>query len=159
MIEFRKITEFPRGTLLEQLLDAYSFHEGCRQHWHGDWVAYDDFFYDNPHIAERYGFVTVLDSKPIGHISWDPRNLPEYVTIGHNCILAQYKGNGYGKMQLQEALRRIKTYDVKKIIVGTNALFLPAQKNYESAGFVKVGERENPDTPFAGHYIDYEMLL
>jgi hypothetical protein len=45
-----------------------------------------------------------LDGEPIGHISWDPRNLPEYVAIGYNCIASKYKGNGYGKRQLQEAI-------------------------------------------------------
>lgn len=159
MITFRPITDFPRGTLYHQLMDAYSFHDSCCQYWHNDWIAYDDFFYENPSIAENFGFVTVLDGTPIGHISWDPRNRPDYVIIGHNCILTQYKGKGYGKMQLQEALLRIKTCGVKKILVGTNTLFLSAQKNYESVGFVKIGERENTETPFAGKYIDYELLL
>lgn len=52
-----------------------------------------------------------------------------------------------------------KEYDVNKIIVTTNEITLPAQKNYESVGFVKVRERINKDTPFAGKYIDYEIVL
>ena len=77
-----------------------------------------------------------------GHISWDPRNRPDYVEIGHNCILTKYKGNGYGKLQLQESIRRIKEYDdLKKIIVTTNEITFSAQKNYESVGFIKVKKK------------------
>ena len=39
---------------------------------------------------------------------------------------------------MREAVRRIVEYpDLKRIIVTTNALLIPAQRNYESAGFVK----------------------
>ena len=67
MIEFKKPSEFPKGTFYNQLADEFSF-------------------------------VTVVDGEPVGHISWDPRNCPEYVEIGHNCILTKYKGKGYGKI-------------------------------------------------------------
>lgn len=159
MITFERITAFPQGTLYRQLLDAYSFDARCRIHWEENWREHDRFFYTHPELADRYGFVTLLHGKPIGHITWDPRSRPESVSIGHNCILTACKGNGYGKLQLREALRRIHTLGAAKIIVTTNALTLPAQKNYESVGFIKTGERPNPDTPFAGNYIDYELRL
>lgn len=52
-----------------------------------------------------------------------------------------------------------KEYDVKNIIVTTNEITFSTQKNYESVGFIKVNERVNRETPFAGNYIDYEILL
>ena len=161
MIEFRKISDFPKGTLYDQLADAYSFHPDCRRYWDGMWKEYDDFFYSNlGSFADECGFITAIDGVAVGHISWDPRKSPQSVSIGHNCIITDFKGRGYGKMQLQEAIRRIvKKYDAEKIIVTTNELTLPAQKNYESAGFVKIARRKNADTPFAGDYIDYEMIL
>ena len=160
MIEFKKISEFPKGILYEQLVDAYSFNEKCKKAWDDTWKEYDEFFFKNPEIANKYAFITVLDGVPIGHISWNPRNKPEYVEIGHNCIIAEYKGKGYGHIQLAEAIRRIKEYEgLKKIKVSTNELMIPAQRNYESVGFVKVGERENKETPFSGKYIDYEIVL
>lgn len=160
-IEFRKISDFNRGILYQLLVDAYSFDERCRQCWNKDWKEFDDFFYDNLEIADMYGFVTTLDGQPIGHISWDPRNRPEYVQIGHNCIATKYKGKGYGKRQLSEAVRRIRQYDsLKKIIVNTNALMIPAQRNYESVGFEFVQRRENEGAAsFSGDFIDYEMKL
>ena len=160
MLEFKKVSEFPKGTLYNQLVDAYSFNTDCKKNFNDMWLEYDDFFYSNLDIANKYAFVTVLDGKAIGHISWDPRNRPDYVEIGHNCIITEYKGNGYGRLQLQEAIHRIKEYDdLKKIIVTTNKILLPAQKNYESVGFVKVRERINNETPFSGNYIDYEINL
>ena len=160
MIEFKKITEFPRGTLYNQLVDAYSFNEKCIKNWDKMWIEHDEFFYNNKEITDKYSFITVLDGVPIGHISWDPRNRPDYVEIGHNCILTKYKGKGYGHLQLEEAIRRIKEYNnLKKIIVSTNELMVSAIKNYESVGFVKEGERENKETPFLGKYIDYVILI
>ena len=160
MIELKKISEFPRGTLYNQLVDAYSFNDECQKTWGSMWKEHDDFFYNNLDIADKYAFITVLDGEPIGHISWDPRHRPDYVEIGHNCIIIKYKNKGYGHIQLEEAIRRIKDYnDLKKIIVTTNEIFVSAQRNYESVGFIKVGERENKETPFSGKYIDYEMVL
>ncbi len=60
---------------------------------------------------------------------------------------------------MQEAINRIKKYDIKKIFVTTNEMLLPAQKNYESVGFVRVRNRANHETPFSGDYIDYEIIL
>ncbi len=160
MINFKKPSEFPKGTLYNQLVDAYSFNGECKKTWDTSWKEYDDYFYDHLDIADKYCFITILDGEPIGHISWDPRHKPDYVEIGHNCILTKYKGKGYGYFQLEEAIRRIKEYnDLKKIIVTTNELFIPAQKNYESVGFKKIGERDNKETPFSGKYIDYELVL
>lgn len=160
MIEFKKISAFSKGTLYSQLVDAYSFNDNCKKYWNDMWKEYDNFFYENlDNIADKFGFITVVDGNVVGHISWDPRNIPAYVIIGHNCIISKYKGNGYGKIQLEEAIRRIKEYNIKKIIVTTNELTYPAQKNYESVGFKKIGVRKNNETPFSGDYIDYEFNI
>lgn len=159
MIEYMKISDFPKGTLYNQLVDAYSFNQCCKEHWNDVWLEYDNFFYHNKNIADTCGFITVADGSVVGHITWDPRNIPDYAIIGHNCILSKYKGKGLGKAQLTEAIRRIKEYDVKKIIVTTNEITFAAQKNYESVGFQKIKVRENRETPFAGNYIDYAQNL
>ena len=46
-------------------------------------------------IADKYGLVTCLGEEPIGVVTWDSRNRPEYVEIGHNGIREKYKGQGY----------------------------------------------------------------
>ena len=62
MIEFKKISEFPKGTLYQQLIDAYSFNDECQKNWDSMWQEYDEFFYSNLDlIADNYCFITVLD--------------------------------------------------------------------------------------------------
>jgi ribosomal protein S18 acetylase RimI-like enzyme len=156
-IEFEEINQFPRGTLADMLADAYGFDPRWAAEHLEDWRSLDSFFFDNPAIAEKYGFVTVVDDEPVGFISWDPRHRPEYEEIGHNCILARYKRRGYGTLQLREAVRRILLDRPRRIVVTTNASLLPAQKMYERAGFRKVNERPSPAS-FAGALFDYEFL-
>ena len=99
-IQFRKFTDFKRGIIYDILKDAYSFDSRCFECWGKDWKEFDDFFFDNPEIADKYGFVTCLDGDAIGFISWDPRNQPDYVEVGHSGIRTEHKGKGYGKKQL-----------------------------------------------------------
>lgn len=159
-IEFKKFTEFNRGIMYDILKDAYSFDKRCQLIWDNNWRESDDFFFNNPNIAEKYGLVTCLLGEPIGFICWDPRNFPEYVEIGHNGIRTKYKGNGYGKEQLQEAIRRIKKYKgLKEIRVSTNRNLI-APKNYESVGFTIYESRSNhTESAFTGDYLYYKILL
>ncbi len=158
-LTYEKISDFEKGTLNKLLVDAYSFDNRWKARFEEEWIEFDKFFFQNLGIADKYGFVTVLDGKAIGHITWDPRNMPEYVQIGHNCIASQYKGNGYGKKQLQEAIYRIQQYEgLEKIIVGTNRNLI-AQHNYESVGFTLCQTRKNLDDTFSGDYLDFEMIL
>lgn len=152
-VNFNKVSDFNRGILRELLSDAYSFDCSIEKEYGCDWQAFDDFFYNNPDIADKCGFITVLNNKAIGFVSWNPTMMPEYVEIGHNCIAAKYKCNGYGKLQLQEAMNRIIKHDVKKIIVTTSEILVPAQKMYESAGFVFLQKRAKKSV--FGDDIDY----
>lgn len=160
MLEFKKFTDFPRGMMYEILADAYSYDERNKAVWDDNWHESDDFFYDNPEIAEKYGLVTCLDGYPIGFVTWDPRQRPEYVEIGHNAIREAYKRQGYGHMQLAEAISRIKKYEgLKRIIVCTNSKLI-APKNYESVGFVLYDRKaNNTDSAYNGEYLYYEISL
>lgn len=159
-IEFRKITEFPRGTLASLLKDGYSFEPKFAYYWQKQWQEFDDFFYDNPHIAEKYGFISVLDDEPIGFVSWDPRKLPEYAEVGHNCIAMKHKGNGYGRRQMQEAVNRIIEQGAKRIVVCTNEKLVAAQRTYESVGFRFVRKSKETICPeCAGQRKHYEIIV
>ena len=65
MIEFKKPSEFPKGTLYKQLVDAYSFNDECIKVWKTPQKEYDEYFYNNLDIADKYCFITVLDGVPI----------------------------------------------------------------------------------------------
>ena len=159
-IKFKKISDFKRGILIELLKDAYSFYCRYEQRWYFNWQDCDNFYFDNLEIANRYGFVTTLNDEPIGFAVWDPRNMPEYAEIGHNCIVSKQKGKGYGKIQLQEAVNRISQCDVRKIIVTTDDVLTPAQRMYESVGFKldKKMKEQNIDD-FVCEHIDYVYFL
>ncbi len=159
-IEFRSIVEFPGGTLCALLKEGYSFEPKFERDCIKQWQEFDDFFYDNPHIAEVSGFMTVLNNKPIGFVSWNPTNIPISVEIGHNCISDKYKGNGYGIRQMQEVVKRIIVQGAEKIIVTTNEILIPAQHTYESAGFQFVDKCEEPNiAEYAGMRINYELIV
>ena len=140
MIEFKKISDFPKGTLYSQLADAYSFHPDCKTYWDKMWKEYDDFFYSNlDSIADKCGFITTVDGIAIGHISWDPRKKPAYVSIGHNCTLHGCKINdnvivGMGSIILNGAnigenciigagslITQNKSFEPGKLILGSPA--------------------------------------
>lgn len=159
-IEFQNINSFPRGTLKNMLIDAYSFEPRFERDWHVQWQEFDDFFYDNPKIAETCGFITTSGGVPIGFVTWNPTNLPVSVEIGHNCILSKYKGNGYGKAQMIEAVKRITKLKPDKIVVWTNDICVPAQFTYTKAGFHFVGKSAETYHPeYSGQRIHYEINL
>jgi ribosomal protein S18 acetylase RimI-like enzyme len=63
-------------------------------------------------------------------------------------------------MQLQEAVKRMINKKVKKLLVTTDELLVPAQKNYERVGFIFVQKRKNEwNQEYAGKLMDYEMKL
>lgn len=133
---------FPRGTLVSMLSEAYQALPELAERDGNSWREFDDFFFDRPVILETCGLMSVAEGKPVGFITWDPRGLPEKVEIGHNCILPAYRGRGYGKAQLGEALARIRARLPRtvRVMTGTGVFFLPARRMYESQGFVATGE-------------------
>lgn len=52
MFEFKKIADFPRGTIYNILQDAYSYDARNEEIWENNWKETDDFYYDNPEIAD-----------------------------------------------------------------------------------------------------------
>lgn len=101
-LKFKRVGDLDIGLLFDLLADAYYFDSRYEHIFGSYWPDFDKFFFDNLHIANKYAFVTTLYNQTIGFISWDPRQLPEYVEIGYNYIASKYKGNGYGNLQLQE---------------------------------------------------------
>lgn len=159
-LKYKKVSAFEKGTLYNLLKDSYSYDPRIEKYFHLNWKNCDDFFYENIQIADKCCFITTLNNEAIGFFSWDPRNMPMYIEIGHNCIATKYKGLKYGKLQLEEALHRMMKMDINKITVTTNESLIPAQKNYESVGFIKVRTRRNDtETSFLGNYVDYELKI
>ncbi len=69
VLEFKKFTDFPRGTMYSILQDAYAYDARNKEIWEKNWKESDDFFYDNPDIAEKYGLVSCIAGEAIGFVT------------------------------------------------------------------------------------------
>lgn len=79
-----------------------------------------------------------------------------------NCILPEYRSQGFGKEQLRHVIETIKQngYTTVKVSTGQQEFYYPAQKQYESVGFkeIKRDVMKNPDSDQLGR-IYYELSL
>ena len=112
----------------------------------------------HPEVA-RCTLITEENGIPIGLGSYDPRQRPALGIVGHNAIIPSAQGKGYGKIQLQEILRRMKDWGIKKarVSTGDHPFFASAQKNYQSVGFKET--RRFIDPAWESGQIEYEMSL
>lgn len=145
-LEFVPFSRFSHGFILDMLIQAYTpiwtdheLHEEIPR-----WKEYDAELFDNldKGIA-RCGFGTMLGKTPVGFAAWFPFR-PDQYHVGHNCILPEYQGNGYGTAQMREVLRRIKERDVRFAVVTT--IGAPAIRMYEKAGF-KIVSKDSFEEP------------
>jgi hypothetical protein len=156
----RKFSEYAPGTLLALLTDAYSRAPEIVGRRKADWADFDAFVYDHLSVLDRCGFVTVEAGTPIGFMSWDPRNLPDSVEIGHNCIVRAHQGKGKGLTQLRIGIDRIGLQNPERIVVRTGAgdFFAPARKMYLTAGFQYRGTTRTNDG-LIPETVEYELEL
>lgn len=131
--------------------------------WDGEtqgWERFDADVYGDRGGIGGCTFLSWCDDKIIGFASFDPRQWPSVGIIGHNGILPEYQGQGFGKQQIAEILRRFRDMGFKKAKVSTldHPFFIPAQSMYRSCGFC-----ESRRTPWEGsqkyRLIEYEQEL
>ena len=89
MVLFRKFTDFPRGTLYDILQDAYSFDPRNKEIWDKNWHDSDDFFYDNPSIADTCGLVTCIEEVLSPGIPGIGRNMWRSATTGSGSSIRE----------------------------------------------------------------------
>jgi len=146
---FKPIPGHEQGLIFRMLQAAYvspaRFEAGLLAAWAPEWQAYDAEIFDAPDTVGAAGFVTYLGPDIIGFASWDPRQHPTGI-IGHNCILPEFRGNGYGQKQVAEVLRRLQAAGFTRARVATGDLdgFLPAQKMYLACGFRETKRISDP---------------
>ena len=144
MIVFKNFDSLEKGTIFDALSKIYStypFKENdIKNEWCENWKEYDQLIFNNMETVGKAGFVTMNQEIMLGFCSWDPRNVPEYVIVGHNGILPAYRGNKYGSMQIFHMLELFKKHGFNKAYVTTGAedFFIPAQKMYEACGFREI---------------------
>ena len=156
----RKFSDYKPGIVSDLLHSAYSRNQDIVKIHSSDWKEFDKFIYENLSFMDFTGFISEIDNKPIGFMSWDPRLHPQSVEIGHNCIINDLQGQKLGKEQLLKGLKIISVNRPETLIVKTGNIdfFIPAQKMYESAGFVKQKIIRHND-PVVPEIILYSMKL
>ena len=164
MLTFTPITEHKRGTLASLLTQSYAamraVDPGFWKEESPKWDCVDREAFDNPDTIGKCTFVTCLDGQVIGFGSFDPRQAPEVGVVGHNCILLEFRGRGFGKAQVQEIVQRLAERGIRKAAVSTadHPFFIPAQRMYTACGFRET-RRHVPDPERGLRVIEYEMEL
>jgi RimJ/RimL family protein N-acetyltransferase len=107
----------------------------------------DNGTFDNPDTIGRCTLFSCIDNQLIGFFNWDFRKIPHEGVIGHNCILPEHCGYGYGKEQIKEVMDIFLSRSTKVIKVTTDdhPFFIPAQNTYLSCGFLEVARSKSND--------------
>jgi GNAT superfamily N-acetyltransferase len=164
LLTFIPVTQYKAGTIASLLHRCYAKILSAEPlYWQTEetnWLQFDREAFGNPETVGQCVFITCLGEEEIGFGSFDPRQRPELGTIGHNCILPDFQGKGYGKRQILEILERFKQMGIKRARATTSEhpFFLPAQKMYIECGFQEkrrlIG---GPDPRYK--VVEYEMEL
>ena len=121
---------------------------------------FDREVFKNAKTVGSCTFVTTLNSDIVGMASYDPRQAPKLGIIGHNCILPEHQKKGYGKQQILEVIKRLRSRDIFRVIVSTSEhpFFEPARKMYLSCGFTELErKRKHPEDLYRTIYYGMEL--
>lgn len=157
-LTFNNINKYEPGTISRLL--SLSYEEILDKQLQQQFKQFDRAVFENPDTVGVCTFITSLGRDIIGMASYDPRHAPEQAIIGHNCVLPQYRKNGYGKQQILEIIKRLKSRNVSQILVSTSEhpFFEPAKKIYLSCGFTE-SERKKRQPQDNYKTIYYELKL
>ena len=158
MLKFEPITKYEKGIVISLL--SQSWAELWNDELEEKMKQYEREVFGNPDTVGACIFISTLNGKPVGMASWDPRQRPELGIIGWICVLPEFQGRSFGKIQIKEILRRLKRDGFKKAFVrtGEHSFFTSAQKMYVACGFKESKRDSTGDQPGYGT-IDYEIKL
>ncbi len=163
-VKFESPLQFKAGIIVSLLERSYAEIISTNpDHWNQEkekWAEFDTEVFQNPNTVGACVFLTVADDQVIGFGSYDKRQMPEFGIIGHNCVLPEFRGSGFGKRQINEILSRFHSMGVKKAKVSTcsHPFFVPAQRMYMSCGFIEINRRPW-DLDSSKDIIEYEKEI
>ena len=135
---FNEVAKYEPGIIRDLLFASYAriLDDGLQEQF----LQFDRDVFENLGTVGACTFITTLGRQIIGMASYDPRQAPELGIIGHNCILPEQQGRGYGKQQILEIIRRLKLRYIKRATATTSEhpFFKPACRMYLSCGFDEV---------------------
>jgi GNAT superfamily N-acetyltransferase len=163
-LEFATILDETPGLIASLLNRSYADLAASEPSlWRGEqdrWEQYDRDVFEQPATVGASLFVTRLNGSIIGFASWDPRHRPRLGIVGHDCILPEFRGRGYGREQIKEVLRRFRGMGIQTACATTcdHPFFVPAQHMYEACGFHEV-RRIPSDRNSCFVVIEYERRI
>jgi GNAT superfamily N-acetyltransferase len=140
-----------------ELINAEPEHWGPEER---NWERYDLDVFQNPETIGACVFLSWVEDQLVGFGSFDPRQIPEFGILGYNCILPEFRGNGFGNRQIHEILARFQSMGIHIAKVSTceHPFFVPAQRMYLSCGLEEKQRIIKPDNP-KYRVIEYEMTI
>ena len=97
--------------------------ESDHEHWDPEvpkWEQFDRVVFEHPNTVGSCVFLSWSGDQVVGFGSYDPRQQPHFGIVGHNCILPEFCGRGFGKQQIREILRRFRAKDMRRAKGSTN---------------------------------------
>ena len=150
----------PQGTVLEIIEASYRDYLACfPEIWTREQKGWKELDQLAAEIPGTWIFLSCCADKIVGMASFDPRNFPKAI-IGHNCIIPEFRGRGFGKLQVVELLRRIKERSFTEIEVttGDDDFFEAARRMYKSCGFKEVERKKISSKPFPCGQVLYRLI-
>lgn len=133
------------------------------EHWMPEvekWEQFDNEVFEHPDTVGACVILSWAGDRLAGFASYDPRQRPDVGIVGHNCVLPEFRGNGFGTRQIQEIVSRFRIMGIvlARASTGESAFFAPARRMYVACGFCAVGR-----SPWHGdrsqNMVEYERQL
>ncbi|HAM53333.1 MAG TPA: hypothetical protein DCP92_22550 [Nitrospiraceae bacterium] len=163
-IKFKAPFEFKPGIIVSLLERSYAeISSSDPKYWNQEkkkWTEFDQEVFRYPKTVGACVFLTLSDDQLVGFGSYDNRPMPAFGLIGHNCILPNFRGKGFGKQQIIEILNRFRSMAIKTAKASTcsHPFFVRAQRMYISCGFIEINRRPW-DMDYSQHIIEYEKKV
>lgn len=144
-LRFRPPDIRQQGILVFLLKESYAeLVQSDPEHWLMEekaWEQFDLEIFKDQSSLNSCVFLSCLEERIVGFASFFLIRKPDMGSIGHNCILPEFRRRGYGIQQIHEILRRFRTMGVQRIKTSTLDIpyFLPAQHMYLNCGFKEKG--------------------
>ena len=155
---FNETWNYEPGTIFGLLCASYAAI--LNRDLQDQFQEFDQEVFEHVDTVGACTFITTLGSETVGMASYDPRQAPERGIIGHNCILPEHQRKGYGRQQIVEVIRRLRTKGIRRAVVSTSEhpFFEPACKMYLSCGFAESQRKqEHPKVLYRRIYYRIEL--
>ncbi|MFU8796753.1 MAG: GNAT family N-acetyltransferase [Dehalococcoidia bacterium] len=163
-LEFTPTNNRHRGLIASMLRRSYAdVLIADPEHWMPEvrkWEEFDNEVFEHPDTVGACVFLSWAGDRLAGFASYDPRQRPDVGIVGHNCILSEFRGNGFGKLQIQEIVSRFRTMGIvlARASTGESLFFAAARRMYSACGFREVGRSPWHGDP-SQNMIEYELQL